>query len=186
MGLPTIPTKVFGQKGVHICWTLNVTNNKISWVGRDASGSSRPTPGSAQGISSMASRAWDCCPNAFWAQTGWCCDHFLGQPVPVPNHPLGEKPYPSNSLISLKLKQHLFKQYKPFATAQLQHEHLLTPRLQHRTVKGTWLHFTYIPSQIHPQYLKMTIWIFKSAVHSVYNPLSANSLYYSSQLQVSI
>lgn len=24
----------------------------------------------------------------------WCCDHFPGEPVPVPKHPLGKKPFP--------------------------------------------------------------------------------------------
>lgn len=28
----------------------------------------------------------------------WCCDHFAGKTVPVPNHPAGEKPFPNNEL----------------------------------------------------------------------------------------
>lgn len=115
----------------------------------------------------------------------WCCDHFPEEPVPVLNHSLGEKPCPSKSLISFKLKP----------VKSLQGIHSLCncptttwasphPLIQHWTVKGMWFHTVSIPSQIQPQYIKITIWIFKSAVQPVYNLLSANSLYFSSQLQV--
>lgn len=30
--------------------------------------------------------AWECCTKASWILSGWHCDHFPGNHVPVPNH----------------------------------------------------------------------------------------------------
>lgn len=41
---------------------------------------------------------WECCKNASWALSALGLDHFPGDPIPVPNNPLGEELFPNIEL----------------------------------------------------------------------------------------
>ena len=54
-----------------------------------------PTPGSTQDHQEFKLYFWESCPNVPRTPAAWFHDHFPGQPVPVPNQPLGEEPLPN-------------------------------------------------------------------------------------------
>lgn len=66
-------------------------SHRISRVGRDPQGSSSPTPGSAQNNPKCDTTCLRTLSRCFLNSCEiWCCDHFHGEPIPVPNRALNE------------------------------------------------------------------------------------------------